>query len=310
MATLVDSTLSIYNQYARKVSTIDIQVTSPIFYNADNYLLIGDSVGKNLYLMHDDVLQWQKEMDGDISKICVNRNGAVGVAISGTAFKTVIVMYDITGDQNFKTYLSTTTATDLAISDDNEYLSFIEINTQGASAVSSIKTVSVKEAKSNPSEAIIHTYNADANVLFLKLKYKKDRIIALADNSVHIYSEGNDEKILDIDDVTYFIDINLEGSNVCYIRDNTEGLMQGQYELDIENVESRKINKHYFQETAKSMECNENTVAINYGNQIEFVNTSGKLVKKYSSLKNVKDIVVGKKLAAICYKDKIEIINI
>ena len=219
-------------------------------------------------------------------------------------------MYDITGDQNFKTYLSTTTATDLAISDDNEYLSFIEINTQGASAISSIKTVSVQKAKSNPSEAIIYTYNADANALFLKLKYKNDNIIALADNSIHIYSNGNDEKILDIDTVTYFIDIYLEGNNVCYIRDNTEGLIQGQYELDIKNVENKKANTYYFQETAKSMECNENTIAINFGNKIEFINTSGKLIKKYSSLKNVKDIVVGKKLAAICYKDKIEIINI
>ena len=62
-------------------------------------------------------------MEGNVSYMTVNKNGAVGVVLTGTTYKSVIVMYGITGNEEFRTYLSSTVATSLAISENSEYLS-------------------------------------------------------------------------------------------------------------------------------------------------------------------------------------------
>ena len=53
-------------------------------------------------------------MEGSVSYMTVNKNGAVGVVLTGTTYKSVIVMYGITGDEEFRTYLSSTVATRLS----------------------------------------------------------------------------------------------------------------------------------------------------------------------------------------------------
>ena len=108
LATVGNNTLTIYNSSAKVVTSINVSITTPQFESAGRYLLVADQGGENLYLIYNDSLQWQKQMEGNISHICVNDSGAVGVIITGTTYKSVIIMYDITGKEEFKTYLSTT----------------------------------------------------------------------------------------------------------------------------------------------------------------------------------------------------------
>ncbi len=301
-----DNTLTIYNQNGKRVTDINIQAEKPIFASSGDYLLIGDEGNSDLYLIYGETLQWQKEVEGQVSQICVNNNGAVGVSISGTVYKSVISMYDITGRESFKTFLSTTTATDLALSEDGKYLSFIEINTSGATIGSSVKTISVEKAKNDSGEAIIHTYKGNSDTLFLKIKYKKNKVVCFADDSIHVFSDGNDEKILDINKNINLIDINNSGY-VSYVRENT---VENVVELHILNIENKKDNIYNLKNTAKNIYCNEGTTAVDLGNEMHFIDTNGWLIKKYSTIKNIKEVVIGKKVVAIVYKDSIEVLSI
>ena len=51
-------------------------------------------------------------------------------------------------------------------------------------------------------------------------------------------------------------------------------------------------------------------IAMNLGTEVEFVNTSGWLVKRYIANQEITNIVVSDSIAGIIYKDKIEIINL
>ena len=51
-------------------------------------------------------------------------------------------------------------------------------------------------------------------------------------------------------------------------------------------------------------------MAFNLGNQVDFVNTNGWLVKRYYSSQVIKNIVLGDGIAGIVYRDKIELINL
>lgn len=309
IAIIEDNTLSIYNKSTKKLETIDVSITTPKFASNGNYLLVADEGKSSMYLIYNDSLQWEKEVEGKIAQVTVNKNGAVGVIITGTTYKSVVIMYDIDGNENFKTYLSTTTAIDLAISEDNQYLSFIEINTSGTTIVSKVKTISVEKAKSSPNEAIINTYETDSNVLLLRIKYYREKLVAYADDAIHIYSNGNDEKIFTISSDTSFVDINLNGY-ICIIRENSDKNSSNEYELDMLNVESKKTNAYFVNDTVKAINCYGNIVAVNMGNEVDFINTNGWLVKKFTSFRNIKEIIVGDGVAAIVHKDSVEIIDL
>lgn len=309
IAIIEDNQLSIYNKAAKKTSTIDVSITTPKFVSCGNYLLAADEGKSNLYLIYNDSLQWEKEIEGNISQIALNKNGAVGISITGTAYKSVIIMYDIDGNENFKIYLSTTIATDIAISEDNQFLSFIEINTSGTTIVSKVKTVSVEKAKTSPSEAIINTYENPSNVLLIKIKYYKQYIVAYSDSDIHVLKNGNDEKIYEISSDISFADVNLNGY-ICLVQENTDKNSNNDYEVDLLNTESKKINAYFVNDTVKTVNCYGNIIAINMGNEVDFINTNGWLVKKLTSLRNIKEIIVGENVAAIVYKDSVEIIEI
>ena len=308
IATVANGKLTIYNQSADIVNTIDVIINNPKFFSNGKYLLLADEGGQNLYLIYNDTLEWHKELEGDISQITVNKNGAVCVVLSGTTHKSVIVMYNINGNEEFKTYLSTTIATDVAISDDNKYLSFVEIKTSGTVVESYVKTVSVEKAKSVPGEAIIHTYTTNSDTLIVKIKYKDNKIVTYCDDGIYVYQAENEEEILKIENNINFADINLNGS-VCTVGESSSSsLLNTEYEIKIKNVENKKDHTYLVKSAIKNLYCNNDIIAINLGNEVEFINTSGWLVKKFTSIQNIRDIKLGESVAAIIYKNKIEII--
>ena len=53
-----------------------------------------------------------------------------------------------------------------------------------------------------------------------------------------------------------------------------------------------------------------NLIALNLGSEVEFINTSGWLVKRYIAEQEITSIVLSNSVAGIIYRDKIEIINL
>ena len=213
-------------------------------------------------------------------------------------------MYDINGKENFKTFLSTTSATDISLSEDGKYLAFIEINTLGATISSKVKNISVSKAISTPSEAIVNTYDANPNVLFMKIKYNKNKIAVLGDEGVYSLYNGSSEKILNIDNNISFIDIDLDGY-VASVKEES-----GKFDLNFTGVDNTKVNTYLVNDTVKNIYCNDNITAIDVGSRVEFINSNGWLAKKFNSNQNIKDIIIGKTVAVIVYKDRAEVISL
>lgn len=62
--------------------------------------------------------------------------------------------------------------------------------------------------------------------------------------------------------------------------------------------------------TPKAVTVYDDVIGINMGTEVDFINTNGWLIKKYTSTRNVKDVVVSNSIAGIVYKDKIELIGL
>ena len=306
---LQNNELTIYNSSGKEETTINVQVNNPIFDSCGRYLLLADKGSQNVYLIYNTSLQWQKNMEGNVSYMTVNKNGAVGVVLTGTTYKSVIVMYGITGNEEFRTYLSSTVATSLAISENNEYLSFAESNTSGTVISSTVKTISVEKAKSTPTEAIIYTYNQENNNLIIDIEYNGNDLICQYYNSVYRLNEGNPEKIIDVDQNTLFLDI--ETSNyISKIQENQSGILSSEYEVKVINEKNSSESTYLLEQMPSGLYCSDNIIAVDMGNEIVFLNHSAWLLKHFTSRQNYKNIVVGDNVAGIIYRDRVEIISL
>ena len=94
------------------------------------------------------------------------------------------------------------------------------------------------------------------------------------------------------------------------IRKNKTGLFNQEARLQLKQVGSNKTNIYTLPMIPNDVTTYEDVVAVNMGTEVDFVGTNGWLIKKYTSTKNVKNVVVCGSIAGIVYKDKIELIGL
>lgn len=313
VVTLEKNTLTKYNSSGKKDVELKVEVNEPLFESSGSYLIIAEKNKQKAYLIHNASIAWEKSIEGNISKVSVNKNGFTTIIITGTTYKSVIAVYDKNGKELFKTYLSSTIAIDACVSDDNKYMSFAEINTSGTLIKSTIKTVSIEKAKSTPAESIINTYNAEDNNLIMNIKYQeKNRLACMYNNSIHVIQGDKDEELIALnkkDKKITFADIEL--NNYAYaITEKSAGLFKANSTLELYNTASKRDNIYNYNGVAKKIYSNDGVVAVDLGTEIHFVGTNGWLLKKYVSNQEVKKIIVTDGLAGIVYRDKLEFLNL
>lgn len=303
--------LQTYSSSGKKEYEHEIAVSDALYASNNRFLAVAQKNGQNLYLISEANLLWQAEIEGEIKKINVNKNGYVSVIISGSSYKTIIATYSPAGKELFKTYLSSTIAIDTSISNDNKYLSVAEINTSGTLIQSNIKIISVEKAQSDPTNSVIYTRNAEVGKLITNIEYQdKNKLAIQYDDGINtLYEENENQSISFQENKITFASINLTNYS-AYTIEKTTGLFNTNTQVILKNIQTDKENIYTAEGTIKDMKTYANKIALNLGSRVDFINTNGWLVKKYISEKEINDIVISDSIAGIIYKDKIEIANL
>lgn len=303
-----------YNSNGKKEYELSIEITNPIIDTNNRFLLIAEKEKQRIYLISGNNIVWQKDLEGNISRINVNKNGYVSVIITGTTYKSIIQTFDSQGNEMFKTYLSNSIAMDSDISSDNKYMSFAEISTNGTTVQSRIKTVSIQKAKEKEasSDPIISNIASPTDSVALSIKYQdSNRLVCMYDDSIHILQNGADEELLKLKEdgqKVVFGDIKLNNFVVRILEKSV--LLSTQSTVEFVNVGSKKTNIYTIDSVVKEIYVNNNYIALNLGSEVYFVGTNGWLNKKYTSSQEVRKVVINNECAGIVYRDKIEIINL
>lgn len=82
VVTLEKNNLKGYSFTGKKEIDADISVSKPIFASSNRFLAVAESYGKRIYLLTSQGIAWEKSIDGEISRVCVNKNGYVSIAIT------------------------------------------------------------------------------------------------------------------------------------------------------------------------------------------------------------------------------------
>ena len=293
---------SIYNSTGSQEKTLDLQISNPIWGSANRFLAIAENKGKKVYLISDKDIAWEAEVEGNISQVHVNKNGYVAVVIVDTSYKTVIKTYNPQGKELFNTYLSSTRAVDVSISNDNKYLAIAEVDTSG---------ISIDKASTDPTNSLENTYKGEENKLITNIKYQnKNKLVCMYTDSIHQIENGEDITLIDNQNKkVIFQSVNLV-NRACSIEEKSSGLFTADSLVNIVNIENHEIKQYTASSVTKELYTYGNIIAINLGTEVEFISTDGWLVKRYVANQEITNIVVSDSIAGIIYRDKIEIINL
>jgi len=308
---LIKNNLHTYNPYGKEESNLEVNISTPVFASNNRFLAIAEKKGKKIYSISGNNIVWQKELNGSISKVHVNKNGYISVVVLDTTYKNIIITFDETGKELFTTYLPSTNVIDVEISNDNKYLAFAEIDTSGTMIESKIRIIKIENAKTDSTNSFDYIYEAEKGKLITNIKYQdKNSLVCMYDNSIDVINNQEGENITNFDssDIS-FATIDLYG-HIAKIHEKSTGIFTADTQINFIDVNSKKESIYTANGACKEIYTYDNIIAMNMGSEVHFVNTNGWLAKKYISTQEIKDVVIGSGIAGIVYKDKIEIINL
>ena len=122
------------------------------------------------------------------------------------------------------------------------------------------------------------------------------------DETVETIQEFKDKKIS-------FASIELSNASIT-IEEKSSGLFTADSVVNIINSDNKSTSLYTAELVTKEIYTTGNIIALNLGAEVEFINTSGWLVKRYTAEQEITSIVISNSIAGIVYRDKIEIINL
>lgn len=76
------------------------------------------------------------------------------------------------------------------------------------------------------------------------------------------------------------------------------------------NISNNAESVYTIDSVIKKLICYDQIIAVNLGTEVHFINLNGWLQKKYTSVQEIKDIVIGSTVAGVIYRDRIKIVSI
>lgn len=302
---LSKNNLNIYNSNATVISELDIDISTPIIETNDQYAIIAEDGGNKFYVINNIDISWQGRVDGNIQKVNINQNGYVTIIVSNSTYVSIVILFNSDGTELFKTYLPTTYAMCADVSTDNSYLAIGEIDYSGTVLKSNVRVMDVSSAER------VYDYSSDNNNIITNIKYydAENAICTFTDSVVSVSSvEG--EEIYTVTDDTCFMDAGMTGY-LSVLEKQSSGLFSYEYDLRFISLDSNTENLYILNNNLPSqVEVSGELVALNYGNEIDIVDSHGSLKKNYTSSQQIKNVVVGDSIIGVIYRDKIEFIGV
>lgn len=311
IAILSKNKLSAYTSKGTLASELDVNISVPLSHSDGKYMVLGEKDGDKLYLISEGRILWNTKVEGKISGVNVNENGYVSVIVKNTIYKSVIVFYDLSGNELFRRYISSNYAICTDISKDNKYLAIGEVDYSGTIIKSYVTIISVEKAETDPDNSIVYTYESNNGEIITNINYQdKDNAVCMFNTYIQKVTSVDNTRLYDFTTDDLYVDIDLD-SGVAVIDKQSSGLFSYEYEVKVKSINSKAESLYILNsDLPKSVIVSGELMAFNLGNEVRIVSQSGWLQKKYTSSKQIKNVVLGNSIAGIVYKNKIEIIEL
>jgi hypothetical protein len=310
ISVLENGKLRIYNSYASKEADLDVPISNPMYAHSNDYMVVAEKGGQKVFLISGAKVLWEKQIEGNISKVNVSKTGYVSVIVTGTMHKSVIITFDKNGEELFKAFRAFSIAIDTDVSVDGKYLAVGEINTSGSLIQSSVNIIDVEKAvKGDGTDSTVFIHNADSNRMLTNIKYQeKGQLVCIYDDSIHMIDNEKDNVLVEFKKNTQIADINLK-SYIVMTEEISTGPFTSKTDIILKNIITGAETKYSINSSIKEIVAYNNISAVNIGTEILLINLNGWVEKKYTSHQEAKEIVLGTSIAGIVYRDRIKVLS-
>ena len=303
--------LSFYNKDSTLVSSEDVNITTPYFASNEQFLLVADNGGNNLFLFVDTGVKWERQLDGEIYRVSVNKNGYVSVIMKNSLYKSIVVVFDMEGNELFRTYVKTSYAICSEISNNNKVLAIGQIDYSGAIVKSVVKLINIETVDEDLQNSTIYTYESESNIILNNINFNnKNEAICMFDSYIQKVTSASDERIYSMNDDSIFVDVNLD-NNIVILEKESTGIFSHEYQVNLKSTNGKSDNIYMLENNApKSLKVTNDLICINFVNEVRIVNSSGWLLKHYVTNSEIQSIVAGDSIVGIVYNNKVEVIGV
>ncbi|MCI8272698.1 MAG: hypothetical protein HFJ55_01270 [Clostridia bacterium] len=304
-------TLEFYNKMGNQVGKIELDINKAVFATAGKYMAICEEQGQKFYLINGKEKLYENSIEGNINQINVSEGGYISIVLSNSSYKSIVDVYNKSGEKIFKTNLVTSRVTDVSISKDSQYLAMAEIDISGMLIKSSIQIVSMELARTNPEEAIVYKHEAPTGKLIINIEYQKNNnLICMYDDSIEMIRNNQNKELFTLKNKKIsFMTVNSR-DRITILEEISTGEYTSDTKSTIINPITLKTREYIAKGVAKKMRARGNRIAINFGLELHIIDLNGIVIKKYISETEISDIVMTENLVGIIYRNKIQILNI
>lgn len=274
------------------------------------YCIIGEKDGSRVYMINTNTKVWETDIQGTILDVSVNKNGYSAIVYKQTGYKSLIKVINPDGNELFTSYLASTYAIDVEISNDNKHLAIAELNTEGIKVESAVKFIDIN----NVGQENVKKISLDNDILITDIEYNdKNGLYVLTDkNSQIILNESKAEVVAEFKNTNFATIEN--GTNTITISKSENGLFDLKYILNIFEYKDDEISRKEYELDSLPllMTAKNKNIALLFEDEFIVVNTNGKLMKRCEMSGNVKDICLfdNGNAVAIIFRDKIEFLKL
>lgn len=300
--------VNFFNDEAKKTGSIEITLSKPIADSESNFLVLGDYDSQKLCLIKSNNLVWQKDIEGKVSKVCVNKEGYVVASITGNTYESIVMVFKPNGDLLFSNYLHNYVI-DIDISQDSKFLAIAEIDNSNIMPITEVQMVSIDKAIKNAEDAKVNSYQTENNDLLAGMKFQgKSKLICSFDKYIIKLTEKSCDRIYDISDLTAYVDVNTRNGFIRIDKEKSS-VFKSDYRLKVRK--DKGTEKVYIIEgSIKELVSKDDKIALNTGDKVLFIKDNCWLSKRYISTQEIKEVLVTKKIGVIIYRNKIAIIKL
>lgn len=277
--------ISEYTSTKNPVWVKEMNISNPIIDANNNRFVIAESGGKKIMSFQNRTMLWELELQNEIKKVVINKEGYVGVVFSQVGYKSGFLFLDPTGKEIFKKIFANTNLIDVDISPKGDKVAMIEADVSSSVINSAISFMSAN------GEVVYSEIEDD--ILMSGIRFvDNSNVFAVGDNRIVKIDKNYERTVFDdfSEKIVSGINLENEGKIIETYRD-PGSIFANKSVIDVFNVNNKKTGTGEVAGVVKSIESSGKTIAVILADRVDFFDISGKYLNtlnisgKYKSLK-------------------------
>lgn len=306
---LTSGELKTYDKNGNFLSSNILSIGNAVCDHIGDYMVLGEKDGRKVFLFEKGKLKWEREIEGNIDNVYINKNGKICVIGKTSIYNSLIVLMDENGNSSLKRYFKSKYISKAGISGNDKFLVMALVDYEKIKILSEIEIMDIEKAANDEEGAIIKKYEKDELILDIDVQDTEETLVKCL-KEIYLVNKDEEKKVHDISDETSFVTIKLNGgfAEVNQIKTN---IFKAENELKFYDKYGNNAGVLLLDDNIpKDVIGAGSNVLIEMQQQVIVSSDIGWLKKRYNSKRNIIDVKISEEMIAIIYNDQISIVSI